>query len=166
MLCVSVKYRPHEALWGQLGSSTPPSDSSTNQLLQSRTGGPTLSGVSQSWDWKSDDQWNDQQPSHTSWSSRESFESQQASVSAQKPVLPDSFESVGKFLDKQAIGKVNHQLYRMIQPTDWSRKCSCLGVVAWTSFRAFFPTTESSQLILDTKFLSLGAKSLILGPKC
>ncbi|CAE7612843.1 unnamed protein product [Symbiodinium natans] len=49
------------------------------------------------------------------------------SVPAPKPTYPASFRSDDTFIDSTAVGAGNHQFYRVVQPTDWSRKANLAG---------------------------------------
>ena len=43
------------------------------------------------------------------------------------PALPVSFHSDDKFWDRQSVGKQGHQLFKEVQPTEWSHKQSLAG---------------------------------------
>ena len=46
---------------------------------------------------------------------------------APKPTYPSHFQSDDTFHDRSTVGKGNHQLYRVVQPTEWSRKNALAG---------------------------------------
>ncbi len=64
-----------------------------------------------------------------SWQSQSGdwWSQQSASVPAPEITLPSSFKSDETFFDSTAVGAGNHQFYRHVQPTEWSRKANLAG---------------------------------------
>ena len=88
------------------------------------------------WSEPSSWEWHSNTTSSSSWQEGQSWQQAQQWTATTKPtepvrppkaLLPDHFQSDDKFYDRQPVGKGSHQLFRTVQPTEWSRKTSLAG---------------------------------------